>query len=69
MLEEIQRTGDIFFPTRWMESTLWGHSSPEAAETVTRFLAERPAYPERLQWTILSTADELLRMADRPASR
>ena len=61
LLREIQQTGDIFFPTRWMESTLSGHRSPEVAATVRRFLAEHPAYPERLRWTILSTADELFR--------
>ena len=27
MLREIQRTGDIFFPKRWMDATLGGHSS------------------------------------------
>ena len=27
LLREIQKTGDIFFPTRWMESTLSGHTS------------------------------------------
>ena len=26
LLREIQQTGDIFFPTRWMESTLGGHT-------------------------------------------
>ena len=45
LLREIQRTGDIFFPTRWMESTLWGHRSPEAAATVREFLAKEPQYP------------------------
>jgi aminopeptidase N len=34
LLREIQQTGDIFFPTRWMESTLGGHRSPEVAEQV-----------------------------------
>ena len=29
MLREIQRTGDIFFPKRWMDATLSGHSSVE----------------------------------------
>jgi aminopeptidase N len=61
LLREIQRTGDIFFPTRWMESTLWGHRSPEVAGVVRDFLARDPQYPERLRWTILSTADELFR--------
>ena len=61
LLREIQATGDIFFPTRWMESTLSGHRSAEAAETVRAFVAREAAYPQRLQWTILSTADELFR--------
>jgi len=63
LLAEIRRTGDIFFPTRWMESTLGGHRSPEVAATVRRFLAENPGYPERLRWTVLSAADELFRAA------
>jgi len=66
MLREIQRTGDIFFPTRWMESTLWGHRSPDVATTLREFLktdAAEGRYPQRLRWTILSTADELFRAA------
>ena len=61
LLREIQQTGDIFFPTRWMESTLGGHSSPEVAGIVQDFLAEQLQYPQRLRWTILTAADELLR--------
>jgi aminopeptidase N len=63
LLREIQRTGDIFFPTRWMDSTLWGHRSPEVAATVREFLATELQYPQRLRWTVLSTADELFRIA------
>jgi aminopeptidase N len=66
MLREIQRTGDIFFPTRWMERTLWGYRSPEVADTVRAFLARQKDYPERLRWTILSTADELVRASRVP---
>jgi aminopeptidase N len=64
LLREIQRTGDIFFPTRWMESVLWGHRSPEVTTMIRDFLAAEPQYPQRLRWTILSTADELFRAAD-----
>jgi len=67
LLREIQRTGDIFFPTRWMDSTLWGHRSPGAMATVQDFLAGELQYPERLRWTILSAADELFRAASRTA--
>ena len=66
LLREIQQTGDIFFPTRWMEATLGGHRSPEVAATVRRFLDEQKSYPERLRWTILSTADELFRVNRKP---
>ena len=63
LIREIQRTGDIFFPTRWMDSTLSGHRSPEIAATVQDFLARELLYPQRLRWTILSAADELFRVA------
>ncbi|HXH24718.1 MAG TPA: M1 family aminopeptidase [Vicinamibacterales bacterium] len=63
LLREIQQTGDIFFPARWMEATLWGHRSPRVAANVREFLAGNPNYPMRLRWTILHTADELFRAA------
>ena len=63
LLREIQRTGDIFFPTRWTEAVLSGHRSPEAAATVRDFLGRELQYPQRLRWTILSVADELFRIA------
>jgi aminopeptidase N len=63
MLREIQQTGDIFFPTRWSEWTLWGHQSPEVAAMVRGFLERNTAYPTRLRWTILSAADDLFRSA------
>jgi len=62
MLREIQRTGDIFFPKRWMDGTLGGHSSAPAARMVAHFLAELPAdYPDRLRRVILSSSDDLFR--------
>ena len=48
LLREIQRTGDIFFPKRWMDATLGGHSSATAARMVARFLAELPAGLSRI---------------------
>ena len=38
LLQEIQRTGDIFFPKRWMDATLSGHRSASAAQMVRHFL-------------------------------
>ncbi len=63
MLLEIQKTGDIFFPKRWMDATLSGHRSPTVAATVTTFLEGLPAgYPDRLRRIILSSADDLFRV-------
>jgi aminopeptidase N len=62
LLPEIQRTGDIFFPQRWMDASLGGHRSPAAAEIVRDFLARHPDLPERLRWAVLSSADDLFRM-------
>jgi aminopeptidase N len=63
LLEEIQRTGDIFFPSNWTASLLWGHRSPRAAAIVRDFLSQELQYPERLRWTVLAGADDLFRAA------
>ncbi|HKJ91606.1 MAG TPA: M1 family aminopeptidase [Longimicrobiales bacterium] len=63
LLAEIQRTGDIFFPKRWLDALLGGHRSPEAAAIVRRFLDEHPDYPARLRGKILQSADPLFRAA------
>ena len=62
LLEEIQRTGDIFFPKRWLDATLGGHASPEAAETVRGFLSSS-ALPPRLEAKLQQSADLLFRAA------
>jgi aminopeptidase N len=64
LLREIRLTGDIFFPTRWMDSTLAGHRSPEVAGIIRDFLAGELQYPQRLRWTILTAADELFRVTE-----
>jgi aminopeptidase N len=62
LLREIQRTGDIFFPGRWVGATLAGHNSPVAAESVRRFLDTLPPdYPRRLRDIVLQNADDLFR--------
>ncbi len=60
LLPEIQRTGDIFFPKRWMDATLGEQRAPEAAQAVRDFLA-REKLPQRLEWVVLSSADDLFR--------
>ena len=62
LLREIQRTGDIFFPKRWMDATLSGHSSAAASRMVAGYVATLPPdYPDRLRRVILSSADDLFR--------
>jgi aminopeptidase N len=61
MLPEIQRTGDIFFPARWITAVLSGQRSPEAAAVVRDFLAASPEMPQRLRWIVLTAADDLFR--------
>jgi aminopeptidase N len=63
MIEEIQRTGDIFFPGRWLDATLARHTEPQAADEVRRFLEERPDLPPRLRAKVLQSADPLWRAA------
>jgi aminopeptidase N len=61
MIEEIQRTGDIFFPLGWLSATLGGHTSSEAAEIVQGFLDANPDLPPRLRGKLLQAADPLFR--------
>ena len=65
LLWDIQKTGDIFFPKRWLDATLGGYNSRDVADTVREFLAQVPAeYPARLKNITLQSADELFRAAD-----
>ena len=63
MVEEIQATGDIFFPGRWLGAVLGGHGSPEAAAVVRAFLDETPDLPHRLRGKVLQSADMVWRAA------
>ena len=74
LLEEIKRTGDIFFPKNWVDALLAGHNTPAASDAVRVFLDEhlsdaaeaqgRPVYPVRLRRIVLQSADNLFRAAD-----
>jgi aminopeptidase N len=56
VLQEVQRTGDIFFPKQWVAATLRGHDNPFATWTVEEFLADHPDYPELLRNKVLQAA-------------
>ena len=61
LLQEVQLTGDIFFPQRWLHTTFEGHTSPEALKIVDDFLKEHPNYPFYLKNKILQATDGLKR--------
>lgn len=57
LLREIQQTGDIFFPTRWLDQHLGSHNSVEAVEVVENFLVDHPDYNAQLTMKILQSVD------------
>lgn len=61
LLEDIQKTGDIFFPKRWVSVTVGQYSSSEAAKIVTEFLDQNPSYNPILKSKILQATDDLMR--------
>jgi aminopeptidase N len=61
LLEEIQLTGDIFFPYSWLQATLGGYQSPAAAGVVRAFLQARPEYNPKLRAKLLQASDDLFR--------
>lgn len=62
LLEEIQKTGDIFFPKRWISSTVGQYTSKEAANEVNKFLNDNPDFNPILKNKILQGTDDLMRV-------
>ena len=56
-IEEVQRTGDIFFPRNWAGALLGGHTSDAAKAEVERFLNDHPELNQLLRNKILQAAD------------
>lgn len=61
MLEEIQKTGDIFFPQSWLGSVFGSYQSKEAAQVVHDFIKSHPNYNPKLKGKILQAADNVFR--------
>ena len=61
MLEEIQKTGDIFFPKNWLAYSIGRYNTAKAAKIVTQFLDEHPDYNKNLKAKILQLSDYLYR--------
>lgn len=61
LLPEIQQTGDIFFPKMWLDATLWGYNSPQAAKIVSDWLTGNRNVSESLKNKLRQSADLLFR--------
>jgi aminopeptidase N len=61
LLAEIQQTGDIFFPARWVAATLDPHHSARAAQTVIDYLNDHRSLPPRLRAKVLQSGDGVVR--------
>ena len=69
LLEEIQATGDIFFPGAWLQASFGFYQSTEAANIVRDFLNAHPGYNPKLKAKILQAADPLFRAEKLLSSR
>ncbi|MDH5365459.1 MAG: M1 family aminopeptidase [Cyclobacteriaceae bacterium] len=61
LLEEIQKTGDIFFPKSWLDNTIGMYSSKEAFDILNKFIATHPDLNPQLMLKLLQSTDDLHR--------
>ena len=61
LTDEIQRTGDIFFPKDWLSNTIGKYSSQYAFDEVQRFLKENPNFSPILKRKLFQATDALYR--------
>ncbi|MDN5213377.1 M1 family aminopeptidase [Fulvivirgaceae bacterium BMA12] len=62
LVRELQATGDIFFPGRFLDISFNWHVDSEVSNAVTEFLDDNPDYPGTLKNKILQGADVAFRM-------
>lgn len=62
LLEGIQKTGDIFFPKRWLNSTIGNYNSTEAFQILEDYLTDNPALNPSLKLKVLQASDDLRRV-------
>jgi len=61
LTNEIQRTGDIFFPKDWLSGTIGRYSSKYAFDEVQQFLKENPNFSPILKRKLFQATDALYR--------
>ncbi|MUH36688.1 peptidase M1 [Zobellia amurskyensis] len=62
LLEEVQKTGDIFFPKGWLNNTIGRHTSAEAYSILDNFLTENPNLKPTLLSKLMQASDDLYRV-------
>ena len=62
LLDKIQKTGDIFFPKRWLSNTIGNHTSSEAYTILQEFLKDNPDLNPALTKKLWQAADDLRRV-------
>ncbi|OWW25203.1 peptidase M1 [Zobellia sp. OII3] len=65
LLEEIQKTGDIFFPKGWLSNTIGKHTSAEAYTILKEFLSDNPNLEPTLLGKLMQASDDLYRVQSR----
>ncbi|WP_447640254.1 MULTISPECIES: M1 family aminopeptidase [Chitinophagaceae] len=61
LLQEIQKTGDIFFPDNWLRASFGYYQDPRVLDLVNTFIADHPGYNPILKNKILQATDNLRR--------
>ena len=61
LIEEVQLTGDIFFPKGWLVNSVGKYSSADAFKIVNDFLKENPKFSPVLKRKLLQATDNLSR--------
>jgi len=61
LLQEIQQTGDIFFPKRWLVATVGQYQSKEVVQHVESYLRNHPDLEPSLKGKLLQATDNLYR--------
>ncbi|TVQ92320.1 MAG: hypothetical protein EA393_03985 [Bacteroidetes bacterium] len=65
LLEEIQRTGDIFFPQNWLTASLQNYNEPQVADMVNQYLENNPELLPNLRLKVYQAADLIYRSLGR----
>ncbi|WP_282123137.1 M1 family metallopeptidase [Algibacter mikhailovii] len=61
LIEEIQLTGDIFFPKAWLNATIGNYTSDYAYDVLEQFMADNPNFPDVLKNKLLQASDGVYR--------